>query len=134
MALSQSYRMRYGPTGRILIVLGAGPKRTFVRIEGDRLRVKMGWLFSADVPLSSIVKAGPDTQFPGGIGAHGFRGNWLVNGSIKGLVRLEFEPAQRARATGVPVKLRVLRLSLDSPEELLADLAERGVQQDRQHD
>jgi len=52
----------------------------------------------------------------------------------KGLVRLEIEPTQRARVTGVPVKLRVLRLSMESPEEFFAALAERGVQQDRQHD
>jgi hypothetical protein len=134
MVVSQTFRMRYGPTGMILIALGAGPKRTFVTIDGDRLRVKMGWLFSADIPLSSIARVGPDTQFPGGIGAHGWRGNWLVNGSVSGRVRLEIDPAQRARATGVPVKLRVLRLSMESPEELIEALANRGVQQDRQHD
>lgn len=134
MAPSRTFAIRYGLTRPILVAMGAGPKHSFVRIDEDRFRVRMGWFFTADIPLGSIAGVGSDTQMVGGIGAHGWRGNWLVNGAASGLVRLKIDPTQRARVMGLPVKLRVLRLSMASPEELIAALVDGGVQHDGQHD
>ena len=122
MAVTQAFPMRYGMFRPLLTVMGAGPKYSKVEIDGDHLRVRMGPLFKAEVPLASITSVGPDTQMVGGIGAHGWRGNWLVNGAASGIVRIEIDPPARAKVTGVPVRLRILRVSMESPEELIAAL------------
>ncbi len=114
--------MRYGMFRPLLTVLGAGPKFSKVEIDGDRLRVRMGLLFKAEVPLAAITSVGPDTQMVGGIGVHGGRGNWLVNGAARGIVRIEIEPPARAKVMGVPVRLRILRVGVKSPGDLIAAL------------
>ena len=72
------------------------------------------------MPRASVVAALPDHGRIGGIGAHGWAGSWLVNTTSKGLVRLELDPPGRATVVGVPVTVRVLRVSLAEPESFLA--------------
>ena len=55
-----------------------------------------------------------------------------MNGSSKGVVAIDIDPSARARTMGVPVKLRVLQVSVESPGELIAALANGGVDDDRQ--
>ena len=88
----------------------------------ERLRVRMGWGFAADAPRVSIRTRVRDERVVGGIGVHGWRGSWLVNGATSGLVTLEFEPEQRARVLSVPVRLRRLRLSLEDPDAFITAL------------
>lgn len=91
-------------------------------IDGDLLRVRFGYAFSTEAPLSTITA----TPYDGRVisrGVHGWRGDWLVNTTGSDLVDLTFQPAQKARALGVPVKLTRLRLSLEDPEAFLAALA-----------
>ena len=118
-----SFPIRYGIFRYLLTVLGAGPRASGVTIDGDVLRVRMGWLFRAEVPLASITGARPDDQMVGGIGAHGWRGNWLVNGAAKGIVRIEIDPPARAQVMGIPQRLQILRVSVESPEALLDALS-----------
>jgi hypothetical protein len=40
---------------------GFGARHSDVRIGGDILHVRMGWGFTADIPLGSIESAGPVT-------------------------------------------------------------------------
>lgn len=134
MASSQTFPIRYGVFRPLLSVLGVGPRFSSVKIDGDHVRVRMGWSFQAEIPLRSITAAEPSRGFVGGIGAHGWRGRWLVNGAASGLVTLEIDPPARARVLGVPVRLRTLRVSVESPDELRAALADGGVQEQRQHD
>jgi hypothetical protein len=44
-----------------------------------------------------------------------------VNGKANGIVTLEIEPTARAFVIGIPVKLRKLSVSLDEPEQFIAD-------------
>jgi hypothetical protein len=53
---------------------------------------------------------------------HGWNGRWLVNGSSHGIVRVDFDPGQRAWVCGVPVHLRTLWLGLEDPDALPAGL------------
>ena len=123
MASPQEFKIRYGALRYLMIVLGGGPGVSGLTIENDTLRVRMGWLFRAQVPMSSIRGARPDDQMVGGIGAHGWRGNWLVNGSMKGIVRIEIDPPARAKVMGIPQRLTTLRVSVEEPEELMAALS-----------
>ncbi|MGI8809696.1 MAG: hypothetical protein ACR2KK_18020 [Acidimicrobiales bacterium] len=134
MASARLFPLRYGLFRPLLSVLGIGPRFSGVEVEDQHLRVRMGWSFRADVPLNSVAAARPDHGFVGGIGVHGWRGEWLVNGAASGLVRIEIAPPARARVLGVPVRLRTLRVSVESPDELLAALADGGVQDHRQQD
>ncbi|MGK4584520.1 hypothetical protein [Kitasatospora sp. HPMI-4] len=103
-------------------VLGLGRRWAGVRVGDGMVTVRMGWAFRARIPLKAIRSAGPDSGGVTGWGVHGFAGHWLVNGSSKGLVRLELDPAVRAYAVQFPVRLRELRLSLEKPDAFLAVL------------
>jgi len=122
MTSSQAFPLRYGLFRPLLSVLGAGPAFSGVVIDGDRLRARMGWSFRADVPLASITAARSYDGPVYGIGVHGWRGRWLVNGATRGLVDVEIDPPARAHVVGVPVCLRTLRVSVESPEQLIAAL------------
>ncbi len=123
MASPQQFAIRYGVFRPLLSVLGGGPGFSGVSLEGDRLRARMGWMFRAEVPRTSITGAERHRGLVGGIGVHGWRGTWLVNGSARGVVSIHIAPPARARVLGVPVKLRTLQVSVEEPEELLAALS-----------
>jgi hypothetical protein len=118
----QVFAFSYGVFRPLLSILGLGS--TFSRIElgADRLAVRMGWAFATDLPRSAIREVAPTNGPVGGIGVHGWRGRWLVNGSTKGLVTINFEPTQRARVMGLPVALRALTLSVDDHDAFIAAL------------
>jgi len=115
--------MRYGVFRPLLSVLGTGPRFSGVTVDGDRLLVRMGWAFRAEVPLSSITEVKRHKGFVGGIGVHGGRGWWLVNGGIKGIVDITIDPPAQARVLGVRTRLRRLQVGVQSPEELMAVLS-----------
>ena len=118
------FRLRYAPALRpLLSLLGMGPGLSGVDVEGDALRVRMGWAFAARLPLTSIRHAEP-TVHPiwGGWGVHGWDGRWLVNGSSHGIVRLDLDPDGKAVVCGVRVRVRTLWLGLEDPDGLLARL------------
>ena len=122
MASVATFPIRYGVFRPLLSVLGAGPAFSRVQVEGDRVRVRMGWLFRADIPRTSIAGVHRYSGLVGGIGVHGWRGRWLVNGAARGLVTIDVDPPARARVGGVPVRLRTLQVSVESPQELMAAL------------
>lgn len=41
-----------------------------------------------------------DRDMYGGIGVHGWRGRWLVNGAVSGIATLEIDPPARASVLG----------------------------------
>jgi hypothetical protein len=122
MASTTAFPFRYGFFRPLLSVLGMGPRFSTVALDGDHLRVRMGWCFRADVPLSSIKAVRPYRGMVYGIGVHGTKGRWLVNGAARGIVEIDIHPPSRARVMGVPIRLRTLRISVESPEELMAAL------------
>lgn len=122
--MASRFDISFGRFNRALFpLLAMGSSRSFVELDDSTLHVQLGVGFRARVPRSAIVSAEPYRGRVWGWGAHGWRGMWLVNGSSKGIVRLRFDPVQRARVVGFPVKLRELQVSLDEPERFLAELA-----------
>ena len=57
-------------------------------------------------------------------GVHGWRGRWLVNGSRHNIAEMDIDP--RARGTlmvVVPLKLRLLAVSVEEPDRFLSALS-----------
>jgi hypothetical protein len=119
---SQFFAIRYGVFRFLLAILGCGPRFSGVSVTADRLRVRMGWAFRADIPRSSVTAVAEDRGWVGGIGVHGWRGRWLVNGAATGLVAVHVAPPAPARVCFVRVHLRRLRVSVDDPAGLVASL------------
>jgi hypothetical protein len=116
------FSIRYGVFKPLLSLFGLGPRFSYAELSEDGLKVRMGWGFYASIPRSSITGAERSPGPVSGIGVHGWRGRWLVNGAAAGLVTINVEPATRAWVLGVPVTLRMLRVSLEDPDALLAAL------------
>jgi hypothetical protein len=106
-----------------MAVLGILPRWSFVEVDDDVVRVRMSWAFRGTIPRSSVRSASRYLGRVYGWGAHGWRGEWLVNGSSSGIVEVAIDPPARARTLGYPVELRVLRVSVTEPEALIAALS-----------
>jgi hypothetical protein len=102
------------------VPIGLGPKNSELRVEAGNLHVKMGWAFSADIPLTSIKSAEPINTRVYSAGVHYGFGRWLVNGSVKGLVKLTIEPAARAQVLKMAVTVRELWVSVTDRDALVA--------------
>jgi hypothetical protein len=120
------FRIRFGLFRVLLTLLGTGPRFSYVEVSEDTIRVAMGWAFRALIPRSSVRRISKDRNMWRGIGVHGWRGEWLVNGSVSGIVTLEIDPPARALVIGVPVRLRELHVSLEDPDGFLAALGQSG--------
>jgi len=118
MAPTASFSFRYGALRPLLLALGMGPGLSRLELDDDTLHVVMGWAFRAEIPVRQITAVQPRTGLVGGIGVHGWRGRWLVNGTTTGLLTITIDPPVRAWATGLPVQLHELTVSLDDPDAL----------------
>jgi hypothetical protein len=78
----------------------------------------MGWAFRTRSPRAAVVSSSEVDMKPLSRGVHGFGGRWLVNGSGRGIVRLELSPRQRAYVLGFPVSLQSLLVSVEEPSAL----------------
>jgi hypothetical protein len=107
---------------RFFGLLGLGPRFSDVMVDDTDLRVRMGWAFHADVPRSDIRRVAATERPFFAWGVHGWRGRWLVNGSSDGMVRVEIDPPARARTLGIPIRLRIVYISLADPDGLITAL------------
>jgi hypothetical protein len=123
----QRFPIRFTGLNHTMALVGMVPSRCSVDLidepAGARIHVRMGMWFDLEAPLDTVQSAEPDTDRVLGWGVHGWRDQWLVNGSSQGLVRIIFAPTQRAWMGAVPLRVRVLRVSLDDPDGLVAALA-----------
>ncbi|MGB9227457.1 hypothetical protein [Mycobacterium sp.] len=105
----------------LAVPMGLGPKDSELRVEGGNLRVKMGWAFTAEIPLTSIKNAEPAADarvFVAGVHILGSR--WLVNGSRKGLVASTIDPPVQAKVWFRSVTVGTLVVSVTDPDAFIA--------------
>lgn len=100
------FPIRFTNLNKLMEIVGLRRSHAYVDVGPDEVHVNMGWAFDLTVPRSSIRSAAEDHGRVLGWGVHGWRGEWLVNGSSSGLVRIELDPPRRARMIVVPVQLR----------------------------
>lgn len=103
-------------------VLGLPPSSAYVQLTGDDVEVRMGWAFRSRFPRSAVSSASALDIRPISRGVHGFGGRWLVNGSARGILRVELSPAQRGYVMGIPIRLRELLLSVGDVSAVAAAL------------
>jgi hypothetical protein len=120
----ERFEIRYEPWhGRLLGVLGMGPRFSCVEVADDTITVQMGWAFRSTIPRPVIRSVELDDERVWGWGVPGWKGRWLVNGSSQGLVRLRLDPAVRSRVCGVPVGLNELRVGVTDRDALVTALS-----------
>lgn len=121
------FGISYGSFNRALLtVLGMGPERSHVTVSDDTVTVRMGWAFRSDIPRTAVTSSRLDDDKIWGWGVHGWGAKWLVNGSSSGVVRLDLDPAVPSKVGPFGVGLRVLRVSVEEPNALVAELAADG--------
>jgi len=103
----------------LLLVLFVRPR---VDVSRSALLVSLGWSFRVAIPRGAIQAADSVPWRRYSIGAHGWRGRWLVNTTSGPLVRIRVEPATTGRVLGVPIRVRELTLSVDDVAAFLTDL------------
>jgi hypothetical protein len=107
----------------LLLLTGATASTSFVDLAEGTVTVQLGAAFRATFPVSAATSASRwEGRAPLSIGAHGWRGKWLVNGARRPLVVIDLDPVQRARVLGVPVKLSQLVVSVEDPDALVDEL------------
>jgi len=121
---ARTFSFRYGAFRGLLSAMGMGPRRSRIVLSGDALVVRMGWAFRATVPRAAITDVRATRGIVGGIGVHGWRGRWLVNGAARGLVTLAIDPPCRGRMV-VPVQVSELTMSLEDPDAFMEALGPR---------
>jgi hypothetical protein len=109
------------PFTAILTGVGAPPGTAYVEVDDTAVRVRLGWAFGAKFPRASIQSI-DESPAVISVGAHGWRGRWLVNGARAPIARILLNHEERARVLGVRVKLRELLISVDDVAELKRQL------------
>ena len=117
------FPIRFSGPGRAMVVLGLTRRASAVDLTDDAINVRMAWAFRASAPRTVVASAARSRRFVLDRGVHGWFGRWLVNGSGKGLVRLDFDPPMPGHLGPLPIRVRVLWVSLEDPDGFLAALA-----------
>jgi hypothetical protein len=124
MPANGRFPIRYSTANAALLTpMGLPPHRSFVELDDRTVHVKLGWGFSARIPRELVVAARLAPPVWLTVGAHGWRGRWLVNGARDGLVEIDLAKPVRAFTAGFPVRLRQLVVSLEEPPAFLEALA-----------
>ena len=110
--------IRYSnPWHWLLTILLLPARFSYIRIDGDTVKVRMGWAFRTKFPVASVDSVTEHRPVIS-IGAHGWRGRWLVNGAHRPIAVITLSPATTARLIGYPVAVRQLSVSVDDRDVL----------------
>ncbi len=119
----QRFPIQFDPWYAVLSsALFLPPSSSYVEVDGEEVRVRMGWAFRARFPKAAVAVAAEMHKQPLSRGVHGLAGRWLVNGSGQGILSIDLIPPQRGYVMGFPVRLRQLMVSVAEPTALAAAL------------
>lgn len=116
--------IRYGAPWRWLLPLLLLPARAaYIRIDGDAVKVRMGWAFRARFLRSDVMEVAKHRPVVS-IGAHGWRGRWLVNGAHRPIAVIRLSQPVRGRVVGFPTQIREILVSVED-RDLLREILVR---------
>ena len=114
--MKRKFDLSYGRfTWFLFGLLGWAPASAGVTVDDPMVHVRLGWAFSASFPRSSVAELRPGRAGLYGLGVHGGRGTWVVNGRLA-ILWLDLDPPATARVLGVRAKVRRLGISLEDPD------------------
>jgi hypothetical protein len=116
--------IRFGRLEFLFLIVGLTPGRSYIELEPDVVRVRMGWAFSMELPRVSIRSAQRAKDSPWSIGVHGWGQRWRVNGAASPMVAIDIAPPASARVLFFRVSVRELLVSVDDPDALVLQLRE----------
>jgi hypothetical protein len=90
----------------------------------DRVVIRFGPAFRAEVPRRLLTSVRVVRSSPwAGIGAHFWKGAWVVGSRFGEAVELTLSEPVRVRVLGVPLRGRRFQVVVDDPEAVVAALA-----------
>ena len=110
------------PYSWLFTVLASPPHLCDIQIDGNRVRVRLGWTFHATFDRRDVVSVSPDGAKIS-VGAHGWHGRWLVNGAHSPIASIKLGVAARGFVLGFPLHVRELLVSVDDVAGLERALA-----------
>jgi hypothetical protein len=111
--------------GLVLTLMGLRPRASYIELDDDLVRVRLGWAFHTSFNRYRIESAERTPDVLMTAGAHGWRGRWLVNGASGPIVTIRLREPVSAFALGFPIRLREIAVSVADPDALIAALSPR---------
>jgi hypothetical protein len=105
------------PWNWLLTVLLLPARSAYVRIDGDVVKVRMGWAFRARFSRADVLEVAKFRPVVS-VGVHGFRGRWLVNGAHRPIAVIRLAQPVRARVIGFPLSVREILVSVADRDAL----------------
>jgi hypothetical protein len=114
--------IRYSKPWRWLLSIFLLPPRvSYVQIDAETVKVRMGWAFRTRFPRSNVTDVANRRPVVS-IGAHGWKGRWLVNGAHRPIAVIRLGQPARGRVVGFPVTVRELWVSVEDRDVLREQL------------
>src|SRR5690349_6196171 len=115
--------IRYGSPWRWLLTFLLLPARfSYLKIDRDQVSVRMGWAFRTKIARSNVTDVANHRPVIW-VGAHGWKGCWLVNGARRRMAMIRLAQPSRGRVMGCPVAVRELWVSVENRDVLRELLA-----------
>jgi hypothetical protein len=110
--------IKYGsPWKWILPILLLPDRYAYIQIDGGLVQIRLGWGFRLTFSRSDIMEI-VDHRPVVSIGAHGWKGRWLVNGAHSPIAVIRLTHPSPGHVAGFPVRVREILVSVDDREAL----------------
>ena len=125
--MSQRFNIRIGSLyAPLLALFGGTPRRSFVELDGDKLRFKFGWLFDYTFPVSDVQSV-YRRHWPWymGVGWRGdLRGLIGLIGSYQDVVEVRFARKHKIYKIVPWVSCDRLAVSLEQPQAFIESMTQ----------
>jgi len=105
------------PWSWLLTILLVPRRFSYIEIDGGTIRIRMSYAFRTRFTRDDISEVSTHRPVVS-IGAHGWRGRWLVNGAHRPIARITLALPARARVLGIGVDVREILVSVHDVAEL----------------
>jgi hypothetical protein len=110
--------IRYGSPWRWLLTFLLIPARfSYIKIDRDEVKIRMGWAFRTKFPRRDVTDVANHRPVVS-VGAHGWKGRWIVNGAHRPIAMIRLAQPVRGRVVGYPVIVREIWVSVDDRDVL----------------
>jgi hypothetical protein len=110
--------IRYGSPWRWLLTFLLIPARfSYIKIDRDEVKIRMGGAFRTKFPRRDVTDVANHRPVVS-VGAHGWKGRWIVNGAHRPIAMIRLAQPVPGRMIGFPVTVREIWVSVDNRDVL----------------